>query len=66
MSEGRSSARISAGAEAAAAVRERSGVARREEGKEMAVGLGLAVERWRKRSGSVEVEVETAMSTGRG
>jgi hypothetical protein len=36
-----------------------------EEVKERAVGFGLVVERWRKRRGSVEVEVETAMATGR-
>jgi hypothetical protein len=65
VSEGRS--RVSAGGEAAAAVRERSGDARREEVKESAVGFGLVVEQWRKRRGSVEVEVETAMATtGRG
>lgn len=64
MSEGRSSARVSAGG--AAEARERSGDARRGEAKESAEGFGLPVERWRKRSGSVEVEVETAMATGRG
>ena len=57
-----SSERVSAG-EAAAAARERRDVARREEGKERDAGLGFAVPRWSKRSGSGEVvEVETAMA----
>lgn len=61
-----SSERVSAGG--AAAARERRVEARREEGKESEAGLGLAVPRWSKRSGSGEVvEVETAMAReGRG
>ena len=56
-----SSERVSAG-EAAAAARERRDVARREEGKERDAGLGFAVPRWSKRSGSWDVVEETAMA----
>ena len=58
-----SSERVSAGG--AAAAWEQRDTPRREDGKERTAGLGFAVPRWRKRSGSEEeVEVGTAMARG--